>query len=306
MLTHTPNESNFVISELVFQLMSSCITDKKQAAMQIRLLTKNNSDNRLRIGRAGAFEPLVRLLSSSDSELQEYVVTAILNLSLCDENKQLIASSGSIKPLVGVLKDGTPMAKQNAACVIAQLSKLGNIKVVFGQSGAIPHLVSLLKNGGTSGKTDAAAALSQLLSEEKNKLKALEAGIIRTLLELVADFERSNVGVIAACLLDMLVPIVEARTTMVDEGGIPVLVQILDVGSQLQKEIAVKALLRICKDSVVYCTVVTRNGAIPILDTLSRRGNRIARDKVIISFFLLLLVFYPFFAMKSVLGLICV
>lgn len=281
LLARTSKEYDFLISEFISVLKSGCMKDIKEVTVQIRLLTKDNSDNRLRIGRAGAVEPLVRLLLSKDSELQECVVTAILNLSLCDENKQLIASSGVVKPLVQVLKDGTPTAKENAACVIAQLSKVGNNKVVFGQSGAIPHLVSLLKNAEIHGKKDASAALYQLLTEETNKLKALQVGIIKPLLELVAKFKSGDVGVIAACLLNMLVPIAQARTTLVQEGGIPILVMILEIGSQLQKEIAVKSLLLICKDCVVYCKMVTRRKrAIRILNSLSQHGCGIAKEMV--------------------------
>ncbi|KAM2045231.1 hypothetical protein ACFX1T_009455 [Malus domestica] len=86
--------------------------------METRLLAKNNSENRLKIARNGAIKPLISLLSSSDLQLQEYGVTPILNLSMCDENKELIASSGAIKPLVRSLKTGTATAKENAACAL--------------------------------------------------------------------------------------------------------------------------------------------------------------------------------------------
>ena len=52
-------------------------------------------------------KPLILLISSADPQLQEYSVTTILNLSLCDQNKEFIASSGAIKPLVRALRLGT-------------------------------------------------------------------------------------------------------------------------------------------------------------------------------------------------------
>ncbi|PRQ47285.1 putative triacylglycerol lipase [Rosa chinensis] len=49
---------------------------------------------------------------ASDLQLPVYGITAILNLSLCDENKELIASSGN------------PTTKENAACALLCLSQI--------------------------------------------------------------------------------------------------------------------------------------------------------------------------------------
>ncbi|KAJ6730150.1 U BOX DOMAIN-CONTAINING [Salix viminalis] len=155
--------------------------------------------------------------------LQEYGVTAILNLSLCDENKGLIVSSGAIKPLVRALKTGTSTAKENAACALLRLSQLEENKVAIGRSGAIPLL--------------------------------------------------------SAFVLSMLVTVPEAKTAVVEEEGIPVLVEIVEVGSQRQKEIAVSILLQICEDNILHCSMVAREGAIPPLVALSQSGTNRAKQK---------------------------
>ncbi|KAF3446553.1 hypothetical protein FNV43_RR11733 [Rhamnella rubrinervis] len=272
------DNSDDLIRQLVSDLESCSIEEQKQAAMEIRLLAKNKSENRLKIAKAGAVKPLISLLSSSDSQLQEYGVTAILNLSLCDENKELIASSGAIKPLVRALRSGTSTAKENAACALLRLSQVEENKVAIGRSGAIPLLVSLLETGGFRGKKDASTALYSLCSVKENKIRAVQAGIMKPLVELMADFG-SNMVDKSAYVLSMLVPVPEARTAMVDEGGIPVMVEIIEVGSQRQKEIAVAILLQICEDSVVYRTMVAREGAIPPLVALSQSGTNRAKQK---------------------------
>lgn len=99
--------SEELIRQLVSDLQSCSIDEQKQAAMEIRLLAKNKPENRLRIARAGAIKPLIALISSTDPQLQECGVTAILNLSLCDENKEHITVSGAIRPLVKALRTGT-------------------------------------------------------------------------------------------------------------------------------------------------------------------------------------------------------
>ncbi|XP_057532404.1 U-box domain-containing protein 4-like isoform X1 [Amaranthus tricolor] len=266
------------IQQLVRGLESSSIDEQKQAAMEIRLLAKNKPENRVKIAQAGAIKPLISLINSSDLQLQEYGVTAILNLSLCDENKDHITSTGAIKPLVRALRTGTSTAKENSACALLRLSQLDENKSLIGRSGAIPALVDLLENGGLRGKKDASTALYTLCSLKENKMRAIGAGIMKPLIELMADFGANMVDK-SAYVLSLLVTLPEARPALVEEGGIPVLVELVEVGSHRQKEIAAAILLQLCEDSGVYRTLVGREGAIPPLVALSQSGTSRARKK---------------------------
>ncbi|MED6217623.1 hypothetical protein PIB30_019389 [Stylosanthes scabra] len=273
------DNSDELITHLVTELQSSSIEDQKQAAMEIRLLAKNKPENRLKIAKAGAIKPLISLVSSQDLQLQEYGVTAILNLSLCDENKDAIASSGAIKPLVRALKTGTPAAKENAACALLRLSQMEENKVAIGKCGAIPPLVSLLESGGLRAKKDASTALYSLCSTVKeNKIRAVRTGIMKALVELMADLGGNMVDK-SAYVASVLMSVTEARTALVDEGGIPVLVEMVEVGTQRQKEIAVVILLQVCEESAAYRKMVAREGAIPPLVALSQNGTNRAKQK---------------------------
>lgn len=272
------SDDDLLIQNLVSDLDSCSIDDQKQAAMELRLLAKNKPENRLKIARAGAIEPLISLISSSDAQLQENGVTAILNLSLCDENKEIIVCSGAIRPLVKALKIGTSTAKENAACALLRLSQVEENKEEIGRSGAIPPLVNLLETGNIRGKKDASTALYSLCSVKENKIRAVESGIMKPLVELMADFG-SNMVDKSAYVVSELVRVGVARKALVEEGGIPVMVEIVEVGSQRQKEIAVAILLQVCEESVVYRTMVAREGAIPPLVALSQSGTSRAKHK---------------------------
>ncbi|XP_014502563.1 U-box domain-containing protein 4-like [Vigna radiata var. radiata] len=278
LITCATENSDDLIRQLVADLHSASLDDQKQAAMEIRLLAKNKPENRLKIAKAGAIKPLISLISSTDLQLQEYGVTAILNLSLCDENKEAIASAGAIKPLVRALSTGTATAKENAACALLRLSQVEENKAAIGRSGAIPPLVSLLASGGFRAKKDASTALYSLCTVKENKLRAVKAGIMKVLVELMADFE-SNMVDKSAYVVSVLVSVPEARAALVEEGGVPVLVEIVEVGTQRQKEIAVVILLQVCEDSVAYRSRVAREGAIPPLVALSQSGTNRARQK---------------------------
>ncbi|KAJ4963432.1 hypothetical protein NE237_023371 [Protea cynaroides] len=278
LLVCASENSDDLIRQLVSDLESCSIDLQRQAAMEIRLLAKNKQENRLKIAQAGAIKPLISLISSQDSQLQEYGVTAILNLSLCDENKEVIMVSGAIRPLVKALKTGTVTAKENAACALLRLSQVEENKTAIGRSGAIPLLVYLLENGSFRGKKDASTTLYSLCSVKENKIRAVQAGIMKPLVELMADLGSGMVDK-AAFVLYSLVSIPEGKTALVEEGGIPVLVEIVEVGSHRQKEIAAAILLQICEDSLPFRAMVAREGAIPPLVALSQSGTTRVKQK---------------------------
>lgn len=151
--------------------------------------------------------------------------------------------------------------------------------MAIGRAGAIAALVNLLETGGIRGKKDAATALYTLCSVDENKIRAVQAEIMRPLVELMADFGSSMVDK-AAFVMNQLVAVPEARTSVVEEGGIPVLVEIVEVGSQRQKETAAAILLHICEENVMYRTMVAREGAIPPLVSLSQSGTKRMKQKV--------------------------
>ncbi|KAH7665327.1 Armadillo-like helical-containing protein [Dioscorea alata] len=275
---------------LIAELESPTATVEAQrgAAMEIRLLAKHSSENRLRIARAGAVRPLVALLSSPDPLLQEHGVTAILNLSLLDENKDLITAAGAIKPLVRALRSASSAARENAACALLRLSYSDALKAAIARSGAIPPLVSMLESGGARAKKDAATALYALCSVKENKIRAVEAGIVRPLLEMMAETEGGMVDK-AGCVLGRVATEEVGRAAAVEEGGIPVLVEVVEIGTQRQKEIATSTLLEICDGSSngagagagagAYRALVVREGAIPPLVALSQSGTSRAKQK---------------------------
>ncbi|KAF9663579.1 hypothetical protein SADUNF_Sadunf17G0066200 [Salix dunnii] len=143
--------------------------------MEIRLLTKNRLENRLIIAKVGAVKPLILLISSSNSQLQEYGVTIILNLSLCDENKGLIASSGVVKPLARALKTGTSSAKENTACE-------NKIRVV--QAGIMKPLVELMVDFGSNMVDKSVFVLSMMVTVPKAKTAVVKEGAIPILFSM--------------------------------------------------------------------------------------------------------------------------
>ncbi|XP_076928070.1 U-box domain-containing protein 3-like [Bidens hawaiensis] len=275
----SPNDSTTFshVKQVVNDLKSPSNETQTKAAEQIRFLAKNNMENRILIGQSGAIQPLISLLHSNQKLTQEHAVTALLNLSINGNIKSMIAESGAVVPLIYVLETGNTCAKENAAAALFSLSLLEEYRVKIGQSGAIKPLVDLLGSGTLRGKKDAATALFNLSIFHENKARIIQAGAVKYLVELM-DPETQMVDK-AVALLSNLSSVPEGCLVIAREGGIPLLVEVVETGSQRGKENAASILLQLCLNSPKYCRLVLQEGAVPPLVALSQSGTSRAKEK---------------------------
>ncbi|XP_076894413.1 U-box domain-containing protein 4-like [Bidens hawaiensis] len=265
------------VKKLVEELSSTSIDVVKKATGELRLLARHNMDNRIVIANCGGISLLIGLLRSTDEEVQENAVTALLNLSINDNNKSAIANADAIEPLIHVLETGSSEAKENSAATLFSLSVIEDNKIRIGRSGAIRPLVDLLGNGTPRGKKDAATALFNLSIFHENKARIVQAGAVRYLVELMDP----AAGMVdkAVAVLSNLATIPEGRAAIGQEGGIPVLVEVVELGSARGKENAAAALLQLCTNSSRFCNMVLQEGAVPPLVALSQSGTPRAKEK---------------------------
>ncbi|XP_052481338.1 U-box domain-containing protein 4 isoform X2 [Gossypium raimondii] len=265
------------VKKLVEDLKCTSVDTQREATAQLRLLAKHNMDNRIIIANCGAIVLLVDLLHSPDTKTQENAVTALLNLSINDNNKTAIADADAIEPLIHVLETGSPEAKENSAATLFSLSVIEDNKVKIGRSGAIKPLVDLLGNGTPRGKKDAATALFNLSIFHENKARIVQAGAVRHLVDLMDP----AAGMVdkAVAVLANLATIPEGRNAIGQESGIPVLVEVVELGSARGKENAAAALLQLCTTSGRFCNMVLQEGAVPPLVALSQTGTPRAKEK---------------------------
>ncbi|KAI4305430.1 hypothetical protein L6164_028797 [Bauhinia variegata] len=267
------------VRKLVEELKSPSLDVQRDATAELRLLAKHNMDNRIAIANCGAISILVELLQSNDTRIQENAVTSLLNLSINDNNKTAIADAGAIEPLIHVLETGSPEAKENSAATLFSLSVVEENKVRIGRSGAINPLVDLLGNGTPRGRKDAATALFNLSIFHENKGRIVQAGAVKHLVDLMDP----AAGMVdkAVAVLANLATIQEGRAAIGAEGGIPVLVEVVELGSARGKENAAAALLHLCSHSNRFLSMVLQEGAVPPLVALSQSGTSRAREKAL-------------------------
>ncbi|KAK9156641.1 hypothetical protein Scep_003215 [Stephania cephalantha] len=264
---------------LLRKLTSDNIEDQRSAAGELRLLAKRNADNRVCIAEAGAIPLLVGLLSTSDPRTQEHAVTALLNLSICEDNKGRIISSGAVPGIVHVLKNGCMEARENAAATLFSLSVVDENKVMIGSSGAIPALVTLLSEGSQRGKKDAATALFNLCIYQGNKGRAVRAGVVPTLMRLLTEPGGGMVDE-ALAILAVLASHPEGKATIGAAEAVPVLVEVIRSGSPRNRENAAAVLVHLSGDQRYLAEAQELEVMSPLLD-LAQNGTERGKRKAV-------------------------
>ncbi|PIN22465.1 Ubiquitin--protein ligase [Handroanthus impetiginosus] len=268
---------------LVGKLATGSPDIQRQASYELRLLAKTGMDNRRIIAEAGAIPFLVTLLGSPDSRIQENAVTALLNLSIHDNNKTLIMAAGAIDKVADVLQSGKTMeAKENAAAAIFSLSIIDAYKIIIGaHPRPIPALVGLLGEGTTAGKRDAATALFNLAVLRVNRGKVILAGAVPLLIDLLTD-DKAGITDDALAVLALLLGCTEGLEEIRKRKDlIPLLIDLLRLGSSKGKENSITLLLGLCKDggAEVAQRLLMNPHSIPSLQSLTADGSLKARRK---------------------------
>ncbi|XP_042476700.1 U-box domain-containing protein 13-like [Macadamia integrifolia] len=260
------------IDNLLRKLTSGNLEDQRSAAGELRLLAKRNADNRVCIAEAGAIPLLVGLLSTSDPRTQEHAVTALLNLSICEDNKGRIVFYGAVPAIVHVLRKGSMEARENAAATLFSLSVVDENKVTIGSSGAIPALVTLLNEGSQRGKKDAATALFNLCIYQGNKGRAVRAGVVPTLMRLLTE---AGGGMIdeALAILAILSSHPEGKVAIGAAEAVPVLVEVIGSGSPRNRENAAAVLVHLCSGDQQYLAKAQELGVMDPLIDLAQNGT---------------------------------
>nr|XP_023920395.1 U-box domain-containing protein 15 [Quercus suber] len=266
------------ISSLVENLYSSLLELQRKAVKKIRMLSKENPENRVLIAKNGAILPLVQLLSYPDSKIQEHAVTALLNLSIDEANKKLIAREGAIPAIIEILQKGSNEARENSAATLFSLSMLDEIKIIVGSSDGIPPLVALLQNGTIRGKKDAATALFNLSLNETNKARAINAGIIPPLRQLLKD---KNLGMVdeALSIFLLLASHPDGRQEIGELSFIEDLVEFIQKGTPKNKECATSVLLELGSNNSSFILAALQFGVYEHLIEIAKSGTNRAQRK---------------------------
>lgn len=233
----------------LLEKMSSTLCDQKEAAKQLRLLTKKHPCFRvLFCDFDHAIPQLLKPICEGDSinhELQEDVITTLLNISIHDNNKKQVAEIPMVIPiLMKALRCGTIETRANAAATLFTLSALDSNKELIGKSNALKPLIDLLEEGNPLAMKDVASAIFTLCMMHDNKAIAVKDGAVRVIMAKMKN--RVHVDESLA-ILALLSTHQKAVLEMAELGAVPCLLSIMRESScERNKENCVAILQTIC------------------------------------------------------------
>ncbi|KAK6163682.1 hypothetical protein DH2020_000546 [Rehmannia glutinosa] len=267
--------------------MSSTLSEQKEAAKELRLLTKQTPSFRSLFGESRDFIPqLLSPLSQSKcesgevhSDLQEDIITTLLNLSIHDNNKKLVVETPMvISLLMDALRKGTIQTRSNAAAALFTLSALDSNKALIGKSGALKPLIDLLDEGHPLAMKDVASAIFNLCIIHENKVRAVRDGAVRVILEKIAN--RTHVDELLS-ILAMLSTNQRAIEEMGELGAVSCLLGIIrETSCARNKENCIAILYTICfNDRSKWKEMREEESINRTISQLARNGTTRAKRK---------------------------
>ncbi|KAK9998017.1 hypothetical protein SO802_017620 [Lithocarpus litseifolius] len=264
--------------------LSQSLSDQKEAAKELRKLTKKMPSFRALFGtHPDAIPQLLNPLSSGSADthpdLQEDLITTVLNLSIHDNNKRLVAEDPVAIPLlIESLKSGTIQTRSNAAAALFTLSALDPNKLIIGKSGALKPLIDLLDEGHPSAMKDAATAIFNICFAHENKGRAVNEGAVNVILKKIADHVLVDE---LLAILAMLSSHQNAVDEMGELGAVSCLLNVIRESTcEHNKENCVAILFTICmNDRTKWKEIRQEENANGTLSRLAQSGTLRAKRK---------------------------
>ena len=120
---------------------------KKDAALALWSLARNNVANQKALARAGAIAPLIKLVEEGTEEQRGCAILTLMTLAEHDNIAVEIAEKGGIAPLVKLVEEGTEKQKTDAVNLLYDLS--AGSPAAIADAGGIQPLVNLADSGST-------------------------------------------------------------------------------------------------------------------------------------------------------------
>ncbi|XP_078150420.1 U-box domain-containing protein 45-like [Carex rostrata] len=158
---------------------------RREAAVEIRRMAKEDAEARETLAMLGAISPLVGMLNAElEIDSQIAALYAILNLAIGNDlNKAAIVKAGAVHKMLGLIR---PELSEAIVANFLSLSALDANKQIIGSSGAVSFLINSLRQNKNS-RQDALRALFNLSIVSANAQHLIEAGIIDSLLASIGD-----------------------------------------------------------------------------------------------------------------------
>uniref|UniRef100_A0A3B4FFW0 Armadillo repeat containing 4 n=1 Tax=Pundamilia nyererei TaxID=303518 RepID=A0A3B4FFW0_9CICH len=202
------NKDNMVIIDqldgirLVWSLLKNPSADVQSSAAWALCACIENAEDAGETARSliGGFQLIVKLLSSTNSEVLASICAAICKIAKDEENLAILTDFGVVPSLAKLTNTTHDRLRHHLADAIAQCCMWGSNRASFGEAGAVAPLVRNLKSKEGSVQRSTAMALYQLSRNPNNCITMHEKEVVQPLIHMMGSDDEELQEAAAGCV----------------------------------------------------------------------------------------------------------
>ncbi|XP_052180769.1 vacuolar protein 8-like isoform X2 [Diospyros lotus] len=255
-LSASRDDMKFYVKDLFSRLKIGGKELKKQAFFALNeVFYEDEKYVKIAMEIAGLVGVLVNFLDCQEIDLQEEAAKAISTIAGFDSCKSALVLAGVIPPLIGVLEGGSETGRENSTRCLMKLTQNSDNAWSVSAHGGVTALMKICSNCESSTEVVglACGVLRNLVGVEEIKKFMIEEGAIAAFIKLLRSKDEVLFINSAEILQTIAIGDGTIGQTIYTEGGIALLVQVLDPKSSFSlksREMALKSIVNLSFSSI--------------------------------------------------------
>mmetsp|Transcript_22766 Transcript_22766/g.70716 ORF Transcript_22766/g.70716 Transcript_22766/m.70716 type:complete len:345 (+) Transcript_22766:135-1169(+) len=215
------------------------VSDKRALALRVLLGLLTTQEQKGQAIASGACVSLVTLMEEPTPEVRWLSADVLCALSMLLNGRLAMIAAGAVEKLTEHLLDENMRVRESCTAALAQFSKPndGAQATMSSPAGVVRALVVLIDDETTTMKAHfhAVSTLCHVNVTDRGIVQSLEAQAVPAVLKLATNPETDEeaMGKCSHCLL-LLCQHPDGRVVVLEEGGLPVLTNLMDCGEDCQ------------------------------------------------------------------------
>ncbi|MCL7051831.1 hypothetical protein MKW94_012984 [Papaver nudicaule] len=226
-------ELSFFIRDLFTRLQIGGIEFKKKALDSLLQILNEDEKSSILVAKEGDMRYLIHLLDSNHhSSVREQAAVAVSVLvSSSDSSRKCVFEEGGLGPLLRLLETGSMYLKEKAAIAIEAITADPENSWAVSAYGGIPVLLETCRSGSPLAQTHAVGAVKNVSAIDEIRGCLAEEGIVPVLIQLLTSGNCCAQEKASNCLWILASAGEDFRVSILQEGGLQALLNLLDESS---------------------------------------------------------------------------
>ncbi|XP_026409478.1 vacuolar protein 8-like [Papaver somniferum] len=226
-------ELGFFIRDLFTRLQIGGIEFKKKALDSLLQILNEDEKSSILVAKEGDMRYLIHLLDNNHhSSVREQAAVAVsLLVSSSDSSRKCVFEEGGLGPLLRLLETGSMYLKEKAAIAIEAITADPENSWAVSAYGGIPVLVETCRSGSPLAQTHAVGAVKNVSAIDEIRVSLAEEGIVPVLVQLLTSGNSFAQEKASNCLWILASAGEDFRVSILQEGGLQSLLNLLDESS---------------------------------------------------------------------------